>query len=219
MIAKEIISKNVFPIRITDSAEEALSLMTLYRLKELAVVENDKLIGILTEEEAYALNDEESINGIVNQGIVEHVVEETHLFELISKLADHNLTMLPVLSKEGKFLGVITQEDVFKYYANSFSFTEAGSIIVLDVVRKEYSMAEISQIVESENAAILSSFLSDAREITRIMVTLKINKQDIQAIVAGFERYGYEVKASFTEQEYIDNLKERYDLLMHYLNV
>jgi len=218
MIAKNIISKSVFPLSITDSADEALSMLALYRLKELAVVEDTKLIGILSEDQAYEIEAEESIDKILKRGKVLSVNVSTHLFELISKMATNKLTMIPVV-KEDQFFGIVTQEDVFNYYANSFSFKEVGSIIVFEVTRKEYSMVEISQIVESESAAILSSFLSDAADINRIVVTLKINKQDIHTIIASFERYGYEIKASFTEKEYIDSLKERYDLLMHYLNV
>ncbi len=218
MIAKNIISNSVFPLSVNDTADEALSMMSLYRLKELPVVENKKLIGILTENEAFELNPDDSIGPSLQNGNVISVTEGTHLIELISKMATHKLSMIPVLV-ENEYSGLITQDDMFNFYANSFSFKEIGSILVIEVSRKEYSMVEISQIIESERAAILSSFLSDASDISRIVVTLKINKLDIQTIISSCERYGYEIKASFTEEEYVDNLKERYDLLMHYLNV
>ena len=52
-----------------------------------------------------------------------------------------------------------------------------------------------------------------------IDVTLKINKHNVQSIIATLNRFDYEVKATFNEEEYVDGLKERYDGLLMYLNV
>lgn len=219
MIAKEVISKTIYPLNPNDGMDDVLTMLAMNRLKELPVVKNGELMGLVSEETAYEMNEDQIISDILVEGPVLAVEPHTHIFEIISKMARHNLTMVPVADGEGKFLGLVTQEEVFKYYAQSFAFKEPGSIIVLDVTRRSYSLVEISQIVESDGAAILSCFLSDNPDIERVNVTLKINKQNIQSIIAAFERYSYEVLASYTEQEYIDNLKERYDLLMHYLNV
>ena len=104
-------------------------------------------------------------------------------------------------------------------YAKSFSFSEPGSILVLGTSKPNYSLAEISRIVESENASILSTFLTSIENSNEVQVTLKINKRDINSIIATFQRYDYEITASFSEYEYIDDMKDRYDALMNYLNV
>ena len=80
-------------------------------------------------------------------------------------------------------------------------------------------MAEISRIVESENALILSSFVSSAPDSPQVEVTLKINRENLQAVIATFVRFKYQIKASFNETAYQESLKERYDALMSYLNV
>ena len=53
----------------------------------------------------------------------------------------------------------------------------------------------------------------------RIGIGLKINKMDIGPILNTFDRYGYFVKASFGEDEDLDELRENYDSLMKYLNI
>ncbi len=220
MIANEVISNAIFPLRKQDTAEDILTMLSMNRLKELPVVDEGKLLGIISEGQAYEMTSTQTISDILIPGQVIQVDKHTHIFELISKMALHNLTMIPIVDdKDQTFKGIVTQEDVFNFYAKSFSFKEPGSIVVVEMSRRSYSMAEISQIVESEGAAILSSFLSNASDIEKIIVTIKINKLDIRSIIAGFERYSYEVKASYTEQEYYDNLKDRYDMLMHYLDV
>lgn len=219
MLASQIISNTIYPLRLKDTAEDVLTMLSMNRLKELPVVEENNLIGVVSESQAYEMAPDQTVEEVLIKAKVVTVDKMTHMFEIISKMSMHNMSMIPVVNKDQTYQGIVTQEDIFKAYASGFSFKEPGSIVTIEMSRRSYSMAEISQIVESENAAILACFLSESGDKERISVTLKINKQDIRAILAGFERYSYEIKASYSEQEYFDNLKERYDLLMHYLNV
>ena len=134
-------------------------------------------------------------------------------------MAEYQLTVIPVVDVDDVYIGMITQEDLLNYFANTGAFTEPGSIIVLEMHRRDYTLAEISRIVEGENAAILSSFISSDLAGDMINVTVKINKQSLGGLLATFDRFGYVVKASFNETEYMDNLRERYDALMSYLSV
>ena len=38
-------------------------------------------------------------------------------------------------------------------------------------------------------------------------------------ILNAFQRFGYEIKAAFNEEEYLESLQDRYQALMNYLNV
>ena len=90
---------------------------------------------------------------------------------------------------------------------------------IRDRNKRDYSLAEIARLVESENASILSSFISSRPDSSKLEVTLKLNRREIKHIVATFERFEYVVKASFQESDYMDSLMERYDSLMNYLSV
>ena len=80
-------------------------------------------------------------------------------------------------------------------------------------------MSEIAQLVESENASMIFCFLSDGKDAEHLRITIKVNKMDVHHLLATFERYGYDIVASFTPSEHVDTLKDRYDHLMTYLNV
>ena len=92
-----------------------------------------------------------------------------------------------------------------------------GGILVLEVSQSDYSMAQIGQIVESNNAKILSSTILSNPASTNLDVTLKINQEDLTAIIRTFERYDYVVKAEYQNGMGSDDLKWRYDALMNYL--
>ena len=94
-----------------------------------------------------------------------------------------------------------------------------GGIIVLELNVNDFSLSEIAQIIESNDARLLSLYMNSQADSTRSELTLKINRMDIQPILQTFLRYDYTIKASFFESDYTDDLRERYNQLMNYLNI
>ncbi len=219
MIASNLLSQTIVPLRTSDTGEEALGIMNDFYVKQLPIVNNEQLLGLISEDDILNHDVAEAIGSYQLSMSRPYVKENNHIYDVISILSEYQLTVIPVVDKEDNYLGLISQEDLIRFFANIGSFTEPGSIIVLEVSKRDYTMAEIARIVESENAAILSSFITSTLDSTKIDVTLKINRQDIQSIIATFERFDYSIKASFFETDYFDSLKERYDSLMSYLNV
>jgi CBS domain-containing protein len=219
MIARELISHTILPLRTSDTGEFALSIMNEFYVKHLPIVNNDQLLGLISEEDVFEHNVYEPV-GSYNLSLNRPYVNSgDHLFDVMRVMSEFNLTVVPVIEEDDRYVGLITQEDLIQYYASSFSFAERGSIIVLEMAKSEYSLSTLSQIVESENGVVLSTFITSDPDSPRVLVTLKINKQDISSILAAFARYDYQVNATFTEADYYDTLKERYDMLMSYLNV
>ena len=219
MIAYELISKSIAPLHCNDTGEQALTMMSIYHVKHLPIVDNDKFIGMISEDEIMSNDLDSEIGSYTLQAHKPYVHDKDHLFEVLSKLAEQKLTVIPVADEEMYYLGLINQEDLISYYANSFSFKEPGNIVVLEIKRINYSLAEISKIVEGESGSILSTFLTNPEDDQYIYVTVKIVAENIMGIIASFERYGYIIKGSFIENDYIDTIKERYDSLMSFLNV
>jgi CBS domain-containing protein len=135
------------------------------------------------------------------------------------QLVENSLTVVPVINHEGDYVGMVTGEDLLRFFALSSTFSDPGSIVVLEMGRHDYSLAEIARIVESDNAIVLSSFVRGSSDSSKIEVTLKLNSQNIGGTIATFERFNYTVKASFNEKHLQDTLKERFDSLINYLNV
>ncbi len=219
MTAREIISDSIMSVRTSDTGEQVLTMMNIYHVKHLPVVNANQLLGVISEEDVLTHDLDAAVGSYELSLSKPFCNHKEHLFEVLKTIADSKLTVLPVVDDDGNYMGIITQKDVLSKYAESFSFTEPGCILVLETTKQNYSLSEISRIVEEESAAILTSFLTSPEDSTRIMVTLKINKNDISRIIQSFERYDYQVKATYSEEEFIDGLKERYDSLMSYLNV
>lgn len=219
MIARELISQLIHPLRTSDSGEQALTYMQVYHLKHLPIVNNEQLLGTISEEDITTSPIDEPI-GSFSLGLNKAFVRDTdHMFEVMSVMADHKLTVIPVVDQKDNYLGLITLEDLIQYYARSFSFSEPGGIIVIELQKSDYSLSEISRIIESENAAVLSSFLTQDEDSKKMYVTIKINQKDTQHLQATLERFGYVIKATFSEEGYFESLQDHYDAFLHYLNV
>lgn len=219
MIAEEISSQILAPLDAKDTGEEALTIMNVYHVKHLPIVKDKLILGLISEEDILNNNTDEPIGDYQIRNNDIFVSKSDHLFEVMSKMAESRLSVIPVIDEEEKYFGLVTQDDLIQYFASSFAFTEPGSIVVIETNKGNYSLAEISQIVESEQITILSSFVTAVPDSTTIYVTLKLNKRDIQSVIASLERYEFVIKASFTRSENTDGLKDRYDSLMKYLSV
>ena len=193
--------------------------MHVYHVKHMPIVNQKQLLGTISEEDILNQDMDEAI-GSYGLSLVRAYVEiDAHLFEIMSKMAEYHLTTIPVLGRDDEYMGAITQESLILFYAETFSFKEPGSILVLEIPKRDYSLAEISRIIEAEGVAILISFLTSDKDSQMVIVTLKINTQDAQHTIATLQRHEYHIRASFSEEAYFDGLKERYDSLMAYLNV
>jgi CBS domain-containing protein len=219
MIAENLMTEAVLPLRTSDTGDDALAIMGENFVRHLPIVNNHQLLGLLSEDDIFDNDPSEPVGSYRLTLAHARVRKDDHVYEVMRQMAEYQLTVAPVIDAEGNYIGMVTLEDVLRFFAESNPFRDPGGIIVLEVARQDYSMAEIARIVESENALILSSFVQAYPESSRIDVTLKINRQNIWPVLATFERFNYQVKASFGETDYYETLKERYDALMTYLKV
>ena len=148
-----------------------------------------------------------------------HVKSDQHLFDIIEVLEKNSLSIVPVIENDNKYFGVITIEKLIHTIAKSVTIQSIGGIIVLEMNSRDYTLTEIASIVESYNTKILSSYVISNPNSTKIDLTLKLDKEDISAIVKDFERRGYQVSASFKNDNTSDDQSiERYESLLRFLN-
>ena len=220
MIAKELISDKIPPIMTSESGLEALAIMDEYRESHLPIVNNEEFLGMISEEDIFDLNHfEESVGNHQLSLKRPFVTDNQHVYDVIKLVAELKLSLVPVVDSNNKYLGIITRQALVDSFAEFSAVENPGGILVLDLNEKDYSLSEIAQIVESNDARILSIYIRSYKDSMRLEITLKINKMDISSIISTFNRYDYTIKASFSASEYDDYLRDRFDSLMAYLNI
>jgi len=220
MLARELISDVVTALKTSDSGTSALSWMEVFRVKHLPIVNHREFLGLISDSDIYDLNDPDEPVGNHNLSLQKpYVNEEQHIYEVIELLARMELTLVPVLNQEKQFLGVITQEELTRKFAHLSAMQQPGGIIELEMNQYDYSLSEISQIVESNNGRILSLYVASSDDNARLRVTLKINLTDLTSILETLNRYNYIVVSSHMNNEDLDEFyQDRFDTFLKYLN-
>jgi hypothetical protein len=147
------------------------------------------------------------------------IYDYQHIFEVMRKMSEFQLTIMPILNRNDEYIGSTTLSHLMTIVSNTTSIKEPGGVIVLRVNSKDYSLSQIAQIVESNNARILSSFITSSDDTSQIDVTIKLNKKDLGAILQTFQRYDYTVIETYQKEDDYDELKNRFDNLMNLLNL
>ena len=221
MIASELINHMIPPLKPNDDGHKAIVWMEELRMNQLPVIEKGRFLGFLTEESILEENEKKlSVSSYFLDSEQCFVYENQHFYDVIKTAAEHETQMVAVLNEKGGFEGVIALEDTITAFAESTAVQVPGAILVLTMNQRDYSLAEISRLIESEGAKVLSSTVnSDTRDMSLIRVTLKLNKTEVSHITASLERFGYKIIGRFQEEDIISNDQERFDLLMRYLNI
>ena len=219
MIASELISYDIPPLKLSDTGNKALYWMEEFKTTELPVVKDGKYLGLISESN---LLDSNNVDGVIESfgfNLLKPFVQDNqHMFEVISAMVENDIDVLPVVNSSDQYLGVITSKMIVNSWSKVVSIANAGSILTLEVNVKDYSLSEIARMVESDDAKVLASFITSHPDSTKLEVTLKINKTEISRILHTFERFNYVVLASYNESEYQENLQNKYDEFMRFLN-
>lgn len=219
MIASELISYEIPPLKPSDTGSKVLQWMEEFKVKDMVVVKSKKYIGIIEETDLLDRNNIEDKLETYSLDLKKpFVFNNQHIFEVIGLFVQSDVDVLPVLNDKEEYLGLITSKKILQYLSEIVSVANQGSIITLEVNMIDYSMTEIAKIVESDDAKILASFITSSPNSNKIEVTLKINKTDITRVLHTFDRFNYIVTASFNESDYHQDLKNRYDEFMRFLN-
>jgi CBS domain-containing protein len=219
LIAKFAIEESIPYLKISDTLEFSLELMEEFKQEHLPVLKGKELVGVVSEQQLLDAINSETLEDMAFPLIKIAVNENAHIFDAMKAGFESSSSVLPVVNADGLYIGLISPKSLLNKLS-AFNFAkELGGIFVLEVAAHDYSLAEISRLVESNKAAVLSIATSKLTDSDKIQVTVKVNTLDLTYIIATLERYDYNISHIFHQAEQIDQLQERYDGLMHYLNV
>jgi len=222
MIAKNLLCQEILPLFDTDLISEARNKMVQYEINRLPVVRetDNAFVGLVSE---IMLMDENLNDEIIGRLDLEKEIntigENEHLFDIVKKMSEQSTSILPVVDDKSKYIGLVKHSDVIDSFVKFNAFSDPGGILVLEINSIDYSLLAITQIVESEGTRVLASYVSLQKDTKKMSVTLKLNIIELAPLIATFERYDYAVVASYQEKGNDAFLQDRYESLLHYLNV
>ncbi len=222
MIAKELINSIIPVVSTRDDLPKLILLMDDYRINHLPLVDNRTFRGFISREMLYneGLPDLNIINAYPLATSNCFVYEDQHFYEIVAVMANYNSEMVAVLNQNDVFQGVITSNEIFEAFSRTVAVQSPGGIIMISIKKIDYSLAEITRLIESDGGKILGCFLTDdPYDSAKMQLTLKLDRKEVSHMVATLERFNYKIIGLFQEEKIISNEKERLDILMKYLNI
>jgi acetoin utilization protein AcuB len=220
LLNREIISASIPSLHLNDPVSQALDLMADFHVTHLPVVVEDKLAGLVSEDDLLNVENDSTLLAQLQPGfsrISAHA--DSYFYEAVQLVNENGLTLVPVIEGESEYAGAIIATDLLKHLGRVTGVSELGGIIVLEMDKVSFAFTEISKLVETNDAQIIQLNTYTDAASGSFYITLRINKAEISDIVSTFQRYEYQVKYYFGEELYENELRNNYDHLMNYLNI
>lgn len=202
-----------------DTGDTALRIMEEHYLTELPLVADDNYLGLIQESDLLELeNHNVTLAAGHFQNFKPAIIASAHPFEAIRLANEMNISVLPVVDNEQKYIGSVSKDTFLKYISENSGISEPGGIIVLEILPRNYTLPEIARICENEDVTIMNLQVHP-NERGMLEVTIKVNRSSLDAVVSSFERHKYHVTEVFGEKKHDDDMSDKYNLLMNYINM
>jgi CBS domain-containing protein len=219
MNINDYILKEIKVIKLEDTVKSAQKLFENYPITHFPVVENGKLLGSFAEDDLQTIeNKEDILLGYIHLLNSFFADEEATVLELLKIFADNDTTIIPVLNKDKSYIGYYDLRDVLDVFSTSPFMIEESETLIIEKIENDYSMSEVTQIVESNGGKLLGLYISQ-KENESVQVTLKIISEEINEIMHTFRRYNYKVISTHENDIYLEDLKNRSEYLQKYLEM
>jgi CBS domain-containing protein len=220
MLTVDLSSQTLPYLHLQDKVYQALQLMNDNQVTHLPIVDGEKYVGIISEDDLLLADNEHAPLTELQQSFANiSVKSDEHFLKAIQVAADNGLSVVPIVDNDNDIAGAVAYSDLLKHASEFMSLKEPGGLIVVEMQSNQYSFSEISKIVETNDAQITQLNTFNNPETGMMRVTIRINKPDVSDVVAAFQRYEYEVKYYFGEELYANELRSNYDNLMNYLKI
>ncbi|WP_423997845.1 CBS domain-containing protein [Maribacter sp. IgM3_T14_3] len=218
MDIQEHIITNLPVFDIKDTTEKVVEFFQDSTYSHVAILDDGRFLGLFSENDADGLQPDAKIDEFRYELQSFFVRRDTNWLDVLEVFARNEANLLPVLNEKEEVTGYYCLTDIVSVFIDMPFFTDPGSILVVATGVKDYSFSQIAQIVESNNAKLYGGFISDTQNDI-IQVTLKITANNYNKVVQTFRRYNYNIIFGNSDDEFLEDLKNRSDYLEKYLNV
>jgi len=185
---------------------DAIDLMKKNDIHRLPVLEQGKLVGLITEgiiqeampSKATSLSVYE-VNYLLNKTTVrdvmikkvETIAPDALLEDAISIMRSNNIGVLPVIDGE-ELKGIITNNDIFDAFLKITGYNDGGTRVTIQLIEDHKGiLAHIAQTLADKDFSIATIVVN--RMNNQTIVEIQVESQDVTSIKQVLEDAGYTI--------------------------
>ena len=141
---------------------------------------------------------------------------QAHLYDIVGQLVAAEVDALPVVD-EGTYMGCVNAHSIVHFLAEQSHWAAKGGVVVLEVPERDLSISEVARLAEGAGTRVIACTTSHAQDSSNVEVTLKVQTEDIEPVIATFQRFGYSIQSFLHAPELEEEMRERYEAFMRFL--
>ena len=219
MAVKDFMTRKVVYVSPDTTVAHTADMMREQGLRRLPVIENDRLVGVVTErtmaeaspskattlsiyEMNYLLN-KTKIRDIMARDVVT-VSPYASLEDAVYAMMKNQVGILPVV-EAGQVFGVITEKDVFKAFLEVSGYGEEGVRVIITADDTVGTLAKIVDTISADNLNIKRTVVATRRS-GKVAIEIQIDgKADVTDLREKLIKQGIQVDAiELTSAKVID---------------
>ncbi|NOT35836.1 MAG: hypothetical protein HOP11_00490 [Saprospiraceae bacterium] len=205
-------------VKLQESIRNAVQICDDNSLEHIHIVENNQYIGTLSKDQIEELDPELKISEEKKSATHCSIDAEEKLILIWSKFIQNKISSIAI-QRDNVYLGSLSFNDFIRVYESEFNIEGQGSWIICVNNKINYSLSQLSAIADEHHSSIQHLFQIESENNEEIMVSFRLNTQETENIINSLNRHNLEVILVHNSNEHQEPLRERYDELMHYLNV
>jgi predicted transcriptional regulator len=223
MLIHEIIENRPKPLRTTSTVGEAVLAMQTAGLRYYPIVsdgEGEILVGqvSLDDIQSFAQADSIALEKGAGYGLV--LRDSIHVLEAAHIMLRYERNSLPVVRSDGSYVGVISKLKLIESITRLLNLGDQGTLIMVELKPRDFMLSDIIRIIESEGARILTLTVQSPDAINEnYRISVKLNLDDLSRVGNALRRYGYLISVESAAELSDDELSDKADAFMRFLDI
>ncbi len=219
MYITDFIATDIKALKLTDTIGKAKKMFSELIFTHIPVVDAGNLYGLIAESDLPSLDDDTVVLEEVQYMLQRFFsFNDANWLDLLKEFATNEANLIPILNEEKKYIGYLELADILHFFNKTPFLQEDGTILIISKNKNDYSLSEVAQIVESNEAKLFGAIVSNT-DNDKVELTIKIGSNNINDVIHTFRRYDYDIILGIKEDEYLNDLKERSAYLQKYLDI
>lgn len=204
MRVEDIMRKNVVTTQPATTIGEALLLLRANRIRHLPVLDDDKLVGIVSDRDLrdalpsrlLTHDDDDTVLHKPVADIMQKQVITAHPLDFIEDAAlqiyEHKIGSLPIV-EGNRLVGMITESDLFSSLIELFGVNKPSSHIEVEVDDRVGMLAEVSQIFREAQVNVTSVIVFPGKNPGKKNLVFRVQTIDPRVVTHLLLQRGFSV--------------------------
>lgn len=189
-------------IQLDDTLREAMAVIDEHQMLSLPVVKDREFIGVLSKQFTYETffkewqgSKEEFLNQPVSmlmKSSVEVIEEEERIEEAAILFIRSKVRFIPVVNEDNQFMGIVTQQAVFKQYQRMFG--DKHNSLVIYTYDYKGVFAKISETITKAGGDIRNMLMSYTDVPGLVELFLRIEAPDFDKVVKALKKHNFDIR-------------------------